>query len=91
MNNRIYSLIKMELNHLKNICPLVYTKSGGCMDYKDFFIVNDYSIKDINNFIINNNTKSPVKVSNIYFVNGYRNRISLKEHIGSKYNVRKWE
>ena len=86
MKNLIHSLIKIELFQLKKICPLVCKNTR----YPEYVTIDHYSIDNQNRFIVNDK-KTPIDVSKIYFVNGYNNYVSFKDHISIKYNVRNWE
>jgi hypothetical protein len=85
MKHLIHSLIKIELFQLKNICPLVYKTR-----YLDYTRINQYSIVNDNQFIVND-IDTPIPISNIYFVTGYNDYISMKQHIITKYNIRNWD
>ena len=47
---------------------------------------NFYATSD-NKIIHNDNVDKPLRLSNVYFINGYNNYVPILSHVISKYNV----
>jgi hypothetical protein len=54
---------------------------------KHFIALSNFYATSDNKIIENDDVNKPLRLSNVYFINGYNNYVSILSHIISKYNV----
>ena len=81
----LQQLIRIEMNHFKNICPFIYKTSHGEIKHVTKITpTHDNKIAIIDS----NGDEQSICVTKFYFIDGYNKQQSLISHISSKYRYK---
>lgn len=81
----LQQLIRIEMNHFKNICPFIYkTAHGEIKHVKKIIPTHNNKIAIIDS----NGDEQSICVTKFYFIDGYNRQQSLISHVSSKYNYK---
>ena len=74
---------------LRGYCLQINNKNFICdsNNSKHFISLSNFYATSDNKIIHNDNVDKPLRLSNVYFINGYNNYVPILSHVVSKYNV----